>query len=558
MQEAGVSDTLKNRLSDIATELIESEYTQDVIDGTLLSAAERCPHNPEYTETPSESKGTGLSLSLFSQDSLETLVFGASEVLKALTVVVAESHTGYNLDMADPLSGQKQLDVPTDTELLDFTEMGSLADTALTYLRDYLVATEDSDSDLKVNSLIRSLLSDTDNVLSLTLDEVMELNGMQVGLRELRVAGLDSVTNIQALDAIGSQTVQNVIGWRRLALELTISVNPAEQDTARRGLQDATEITVALELKDVEASLAMLLALDVNLLGSVGLGSILEIKNILPCILSAAQAASLTETSISVGSIQDLSVTGFRSDELSEVSAESSKVMMSKYGDLVASSLPGLFDVSVRAMANNVVNHYMSLDSSTACPMRSFDAVEEAFIDFRDLLLPASISSALGGAGNSKYGDLFRIAKGFLNEMLFEGDSVDGTSSINEILVEPLTRDQSNISGTILFSDDLLNQAKRVQVGGLDASIQLRAWEARVENLNTVGAPLSLLEPVMNESNHLNNSLTVGVDDKPVKLALRFLMALTGGGKFKPYATSCLIFNLLKLLTQCYSFLFFR
>ena len=142
--------------------------------------------------------------------------------------------------------------------------------------------------------------------------------------------------------------------------------------------------------------------------------------------------------------------------------------------------------------------------------------------------------------------------------MLFEGDSVDGTSSINEILVEPLTRDQSNISGTILFSDDLLNQAKRVQVGGLDASIQLRAWEARVENLNTVGAPLSLLEPVMNESNHLNNSLTVGVDDKPVKLALRFLMALTGGGKFKPYATSCLIFNLLKLLTQCYSFLFFR
>ena len=373
---------------------------------------------------------------------------------------------------------------------------------------------------------------------------------MQISLKELKVAGLDSVTNVKALDVIGPQTIQNAMSWRRLALELTISVNSSGREVSRRSLQDTSEITFAFELKDVEASLALLMALDINLLGSLELGSVLEIKNILPCVLSAAKAASLTETRVSVGSIQALSVTGFRSNELSEVSAESSRIMMNKYGDLVVSSLPGLFDVSLRSMANNLIDHYMNLPSATACPSRSLDNVEDAFVDFRDLLLSESVALNLGGAGNSKYGDLFRTAMGFLNEVLFKADPTDGMSSLNDILVEPLTRGQSNISGAIEFPNDLLNQAKRVQVGGLDAGIQLRAWEARVENLDTVGAPLSLLYPVMNEAHHLNNSATIGAGDEPVKVALRFLMALSGGGKFHFLESLYLFLNaLFKSLT---------
>jgi hypothetical protein len=72
-----------------------------------------------------------------------------------------------------------------------------------------------------------------------------------------------------------------------------------------------------------------------------------------------------------------------------------------------------------------------------------------------------------------------------------------------------------------------------VVVGGLDANIQLRASDARVENLNTIGSPLELLEAIMNEPHQLNNTVTFGVADRPVRLAVRFLLSLMGDGKWR-------------------------
>jgi hypothetical protein len=58
----------------------------------------------------------------------------------------------------------------------------------------------------------------------------------------------------------------------------------------------------------------------------------LEIKNILPCIISAARAANLTQLQVSVGSIKEFSIDGFRSSELSAAAAESSRIVLEKYG----------------------------------------------------------------------------------------------------------------------------------------------------------------------------------------------------------------------------------
>ena len=77
----------------------------------------------------------------------------------------------------------------------------------------------------------------------------------------------------------------------------------------------------------------------------------------------------------------------------------------------------------------------------------------------------------------------------------------------------------------------VFDQATRVEVGGLDARIQLRAFGARIENLDTFGAPLSLLHPMMNEPHQLNNTATFGAGDRPLRLAVRFLFALSGDGE---------------------------
>jgi hypothetical protein len=89
----------------------------------------------------------------------------------------------------------------------------------------------------------------------------------------------------------------------------------------------------------------------------------------------------------------------------------------------------------------------------------------------------------------------------------------------------------SGTDGTFLFEGELLNTGKRVQVGGLDAQVELKAYDARIENLNSVGAPFFLVDPVLNEPHLLNNTATFGVGSNPLRLGIKFMFALLADGK---------------------------
>ena len=72
---------------------------------------------------------------------------------------------------------------------------------------------------------------------------------------------------------------------------------------------------------------------------------------------------------------------------------------------------------------------------------------------------------------------------------------------------------------------------KRIQVGGLDTNVQFRAYDAKVDNLNTVGAPLELFDGIIGEAYMLNNTITAGVGEKPLRFSSKLLLSLEGDGE---------------------------
>jgi hypothetical protein len=149
---------------------------------------------------------------------------------------------------------------------------------------------------------------------------------------------------------------------------------------------------------------------------------------------------------------------------------------------------------------------------------------------------------ALGGRGESQYGDLFRRLYNLVKEEILQIDETHGTSSINELLIAPLTRRVSGTDGMFFYEGDLLDIGKRVQIGGLDAQVELMAYDARIENLNSVGAPLFLLDPVLNEPHLLNNTATFGVGSSPLRLGIKFMFALLADGKYFLFVKTPLTF----------------
>jgi hypothetical protein len=544
LEVAGVSNVLEKRLVDLGLDVVRSDFVQAYINQLLINGALRCPHSPNYVDSLASSNYQVPTMPSLPHESLESVAFTATILLHMAMVVVAEAHAGYDLEETNPLDGQAELEQQPGLRLIDFTSfetsVGEWANEAVGQLVDYIGEIVDDPhgpggKDLRINDLLRSTFLDESGVLDIEFNDLgVGGDDMQISLKHLRLTGLDTFSNLNILDVIGPQTLQNVWKWKKLGVEVVFSLMSTETDIGSgRSLKSMEDITLSLEFGDIDVSLALLLALDVDLLGELKLESMLEIANILPCILTAAHTAKLSEFQVLAGSIKKLAISGFRSEELNSAATESSRVMLEKYGQKIVTSMPGFFDMTIRALINNLMDYYMGDGSSIVCPKSSFETALSGFVDFRDLLLLSETARTIGGTGLSQYGNLFRTAFSFVRDLVFKIDSSTGLSAVNDLIVAPLTESQSNSTGSLVFPGDIFNGGSRVVVGGLDANIQLRASDARVENLNTIGSPLELLEAIMNEPHQLNNTVTFGVADRPVRLAVRFLLSLMGDGKWR-------------------------
>jgi hypothetical protein len=348
----------------------------------------------------------------------------------------------------------------------------------------------------------------------------------EISLKHVRVMGLDTIDRLNVLEILGSQTMQNQVRFERLGFEIAVTLLGVKGST-----KTTTDVTFALGVTDVAVSAALFAALDLELLGSLKLGSVLDMKNILPCLLSAARGAEVTQLAVSVGSMEKWSVTGFRDVDLNEASVLSSEKIMNVYGDKLLAAMPAIFDETVRVLINNWLFHMVDEWASVSCTKSSLlESVTSSFIDLRDLLLTTAKSMQLGGKGTSRYGNLFRTVVGFVKDSVLNVDKETGLSTVNELLVAPWTRSQSNETGNLVFPGELFSGGARLNVGALDTKVAIRASDARFENLDTIGLPLDLFEATRDQY-LLNNTAGMGVADRPLHFAIRLFVSLTGDGK---------------------------
>ncbi|CAJ1942472.1 unnamed protein product [Cylindrotheca closterium] len=539
LESTGVSNILEKRLIDMGLEVASSEYVQAYINELLINGALRCPNSPNYVDTSATSNYQVPTFPALAHESLETVAFASSLLLHMATVVIAEAHSSYDLEDTNPMDGQNELEEQPNLKLIDFTSfessVGGWANDAVRDVLEYISETIDDSSsptgkDIRINSILRSNFLDESGALDIEFNDIgIGSDDVQISLRHVRVLGLDTVSSLNMLDAIGAQTLQNVWKWQKLGVEVEFSLLSSGTDIspAGRALKSIEDITLSLEFGDIDVSLALLLALDIDRLGELKLESFLDIANILPCILTAAHSAKFSEFQVLAGSIKKFGITGFKSEELNTAAAESSRIILEKYGQKIVSSVPGVFDMTVRALINNMMGYYMGDGSSIVCPTPSAKSALTGFVDFRDLLLAAGTARQFGGSGLSQYGNLFSTALGIVQDLIFKVDDSTGLSAINDLVVAPFTETQSNKTGSMVF-EDLFDADSRVIVGGLDAKIQLRASDVRIDNLDTIGSPIELLQAIMDMPHQLNNTMTFGTEGRPVRMALTFLLSLMG------------------------------
>ena len=457
------------------------------------------------------------------------------------------------LQTVDPLAAENALAVPEGVKLLNFQVMenvtGHMFDSLLQEAHSLLGTVVDDHAsptgtgrDLGVNVFLRKYFLDEDRAFVLNVTELpLENNGLlfdgqdkltetTITLDGVKVFGLDSFTKFEPLIGIGNYTLQNVLAWSYITLELevTIDMKPSQKEDSiiespsDRNIVEKVKISVGVD--QLDAVVSVMLAIDQDALGGLFLGPLLDTSNLLSCLLSTAHAVELSELSVSVANIREPTLDGFVSAGIDRIVTQGVKALFLMYENLLIKAIPNACETKVKELVNTeFLAKYTSDSKNSECPVPdTFDG----FIDFRDLVLKPDLASISGGTGLEPYGDLASTLVTLLQDQFLTPEA-DGLPSINSKLIGQFTETQSGVEGTILLGD-LLNTGKRVQVGGLDAQVDLKAYNARIENMDSVGEPLSLLEPVLNQPHLLNNTASFGVGPEPLRLGLTFLISLMG------------------------------
>ena len=527
--ESNVTETLGSQYAALAAEILTGDYADKIITRWLDGAPHNCPHDEKYGLPAAI--GPALGLPVLSSEAIDTMVFTALTAAQAGFLVLSETSLW---SPSGSIEAAKPAEMSSSTKrLINFTDTDSSGTMAglISYLfsQANTVLGTDGSSSSSINGIIAGLL-DAKGALRLEFGDatIIEKANLQLRLNSLRVVGLDTFSEFNVLGASAPQVLHNSLVLDELAAEFDISIVSGSDEGS-----NAQSFVLSFQAENIKASLPIFAAIDAGVLDKLELGALLDINSMLSCIFTAVEAANVNDVSFQIGKFTNITVKG-----LLPASKTTFERSMTAITEQFGAGIDGFLDPILRAVFNGIISHYrksakcenkmLSKESSR----RLAENAESSHIDFRDLFLSESMAKQLGGSGLSPYGNLFRTILSFVQDLVLQIDPATGLSSINEKLIVPLTESISSTPGSMIMSDTIVDTENRIRVGGLDALVTFKASDARVENLDTMGVPLSLLVPVSSEPLFLNNTVTAGVPiEKPLRLSARVLLGIEDDGK---------------------------
>jgi multisubunit Na+/H+ antiporter MnhB subunit len=197
-------------------------------------------------------------------------------------------------------------------------------------------------------------------------------------------------------------------------------------------------------------------------------------------------------------------------------------------GSLVKSLLTGLDPLSSGSMLESSVSQFVQCvraSSSGICTTPNLDGMEDdAMIDFREVFLPPAQASAYGFDASTSTGAM-RAGAGVKVKTF-----LDSSGILGGILALGAAPDGGGGSVSFIKEGDLVSEDVRIPLGKTDTRIQLEITHLRMDNADSI-AGLSLLNPVSMQAHIVNNSVTMGSPQKPLRISASVMFGVSSGSK---------------------------
>jgi len=416
-----------------------------------------------------------------------------------------------------------------------------------------------AEEELRVNQWMRDfVLEDETGALVLTssssgpngfpgggilYDDQGRVTHTKIVLDRVKLLGLDTLTMFSPLEAIGNFTLETKLAWRYLAIELdaTMIVRPStspdsiiEPTTSSSATEIVEKVKLVLGVDGLATGASLMMPLNRTALeNSIKLGSLLKSgEAAIDCLLSTILDLEFATLSLIVtNGVLTPSINGLVSPGLDRLFSQVMDASSLLYEDILMDSAPAYFQNELRPMLTKTFLHeYVLLNDQDVgdkrngrkcLPWTSESDVgggsnSSKTVDFRDLLLSAEGSIALGGSGSKMYGDVFSgIIMPYINEELLDPDA------LNSQLIPTITKEQSGKEGVLEFNN-VFRYFNLSSSSPLFDSLDYRISKVMISNLDTIEGPLEFLQP-MDSSNVLQNRFAMNAVEDSIRNNVRYL-----------------------------------
>jgi hypothetical protein len=305
-------------------------------------------------------------------------------------------------------------------------------------------------------------------------------------VKRIVLSGLDTMIQSHPLVYVPSSnfTFESMIQLERLGIQVdaTISVK-REVDNVTR----STSVTINTEIENPSASLVTCLILNKEKLGNIQLGQLSTFKNIFISLLQSSDLVKIVSLNLNVSEVSKLTVSGFKTQVENDTSSA------------ILGALLDMFKVAASDAANGYVKSFLKRETE-----KIIDKVPKDYrnttdinglVNFPDLLLAENEAIRYGGSGNSPYGNVVHIFHSALKKEVLKEDPTDGLSRVNKAVIDPITKLQSNESGSLLFPH-VFEKSIRINIGDVNGQLYVRFFGATVKNINSIKSSTLLLDPL--------------------------------------------------------------
>eukprot|EP00934_Nitzschia_sp_Nitz4_P006383 Nitzschia sp. Nitz4//scaffold103_size77763//45581//52259//NITZ4_005447-RA/size77763-processed-gene-0.92-mRNA-1//-1//CDS//3329532334//6373//frame0 len=519
LEIAGFPERFNGRITDLVEELLWGFWDAYNLNETLVQGSTLCPHDDAYdpravveTQWP--------EVPTLSAASLETIFGGLLVTCQTVILISAKNYISMErlgeLDTSPNTFGN--LGDHNFANWVNLTsEMGEWADLAFASLRGYLSAPNSTTgSPVLVQYLEQHVLTDEGTYRV----ELPHLNisymGCTIESVALNLGGLQTLSDLDILVPTEGHVLENTLTLDELIATLDVNLTIGE----------STEyLQFNFSIKDFSMKADMMVALDLDVVREIQIGSVFNMSQIFPCLASGLRALHLQQLTSTVGEVVGPTISGSLSDDFYEIIDGILTNLQAKYEADILEAFPLFLASTARDVVNSYLPNVVSSLEAECHEAPSYS--QEGLVDLRDLLLPPLDALSFGASGGMPYGDLFAYLYSSLESNIMRPLASNRTA-INDVFLY-LTEEQSDIPGTFLFEGNVVDSQSRIKVAGLDADVIFRLSNVTIQNVDSVGNPLTLLQPMIGEPNSIENVLSFGINHMPLSLKATMLLSMSDG-----------------------------